>query len=460
MSTPSGTSDWLHRYLDRHAEPIARELANDLPQFFQRSLLPHTYRFVLVIPVHDESWDCLGRVLPTDIHHTLVIVVVNAAEDHEPKPIQHTQAFLKHFFAAEALFTGVAYNPTTTLLLVNCCTDGHRLPAKQGVGLARKIGGDLALAAMAQHVVSYPWIHCTDADVNLPWGYFDDTLGSEQVAVAIYPFRHDPAHGQILQYEISLRYYVTQLAAAGSPYAFHTIGSLLKIQAHHYAAVRGFPKRRAAEDFYMLNKLAKTGLVLRLPGPEISLSARVSHRVPFGTGAMMARLAQGQSLCLYHPDIFAQLRTWLRLIERLGDERATLLPSGLPTGWAQHIDQRLLNPLLALGVEAALAQAYRQSRDYSHFQFFLWGWFDAFRTLKLVHALRDRDFPSVPLARAIALTARTSEPPGAAPANITEPMTVQTWQQINDQLRIAEQQLPSLIGPTQSLYGLTQDRGT
>ena len=44
---------------------------------------------------------------------------------------------------------------------------------------------------------------------------------------------------------------------ARSPYAFHTIGSTMAVSANHYAKVRGFPKREAGEDFYLLNKLAK-----------------------------------------------------------------------------------------------------------------------------------------------------------------------------------------------------------
>ena len=62
-------------------------------------------------------------------------------------------------------------------------------------------------------------------------------------------------------YEYSLRYYVAGLTYAQSPYAFHTIGSTMAVNAEHYASVRGFPRREAGEDFYLLNKLAKVGSV-------------------------------------------------------------------------------------------------------------------------------------------------------------------------------------------------------
>ncbi len=65
-------------------------------------------------------------------------------------------------------------------------------------------------------------------------------------------------------YELSLRYYVAGMKFARSPYAFHTIGSSMAVSPVHYARVRGFPKREAGEDFYLLNKLAKLGSVLEL----------------------------------------------------------------------------------------------------------------------------------------------------------------------------------------------------
>jgi hypothetical protein len=392
-----------------------------------------------------------------------VIVVVNAAEADTPAAftadyaaaLQNTQAFLKQFCPQDSPFTVVPYKNQSTLLIVDCCTTGRLLPRKQGVGLARKIGGDLAIACIADQVVATPWIHCTDADVALPLGYFG--ASDPAVAVAIYPFRHCPPHRNILQYEISLRYYVLQMAAAGSPYAFQNIGSLLRINAHNYVAVRGFPRRRAAEDFYMLNKLAKTGQVERLKAPVVSLSSRVSGRVPFGTGAAMGRLAVEPDLRLYHPEIFRQLKIWLALVEKLwcdgcwhspsrkrrlvGDPRNLMPQQELETGWPA--DPLLLDILQEMGLGQLLMQAERQCRDFPHFQFFIWGWFDAFRTLKFVHALRDQRYPSLSICDAIAQSGWMSD------LNLSQDVSDEsTLQTLNGWLINQEHQLPPLIGPT------------
>ncbi|NJM94981.1 MAG: hypothetical protein HC792_00310 [Acaryochloridaceae cyanobacterium CSU_5_19] len=216
----------VHQYLDRYGEEVIRDLQDNL-----QAVLPQRYEFVLVIPLFDEALDCLDSILPIDIQDALIILVVNAAMDAEPMAIARTQAFLAQFTPqGSGPLTRVDGDRNSSLLILDCCSPSQQLPAKQGVGLARKLGGDLALACIAQGRVARPWIHCTDGDVSLPKGYFVTPEPDPTVAVVLYPFRHQPQHPAILQYEISLRYYVTQLAQAQSPYAYHSIGSLLKIK--------------------------------------------------------------------------------------------------------------------------------------------------------------------------------------------------------------------------------------
>ena len=431
----------LRRYLDRYAEPIVAEFEAQL-----RSQIQQTYAYVLVIPLYVEPLDCLDRILPSTLKDTLVIAVVNVASDRPTTSVQVTQGLLAHLRDGEAPLTWVSWSADTAMLIVDCCSPGRQLPAKQGVGLARKIGADLAVACIEAQVVINPWIYCTDADVTLPQDYFDGRELDPDVAVALYPFCHQPIHTGILQYEISLRYYVTQLAIAGSPYGFHTIGSLLKINATHYVGVRGFPKRAAAEDFYILNKLAKTGKVVQLQGSPIVLSSRVSTRVPFGTGATMERLATESQLKFYDPKIFQCLQQWLALIEPLWQQREAITQSGLMHWWHRNVNEGdlLLETLLQLGLEKTLPQAYRQCRDYQRFQFFLWVWFDAFRTLKFVHGLRDRAFPSQSLSQIAPLMNWNDDFQTSLETNLE----LNSLKHINNQLIAQESQLPTETGPT------------
>jgi hypothetical protein len=314
------------------------------------------------------------------------------------------------------------------VLLVKCYGEGRQLPAGGGVGLARKTGADLALSLIQRQRVHCRWIHCTDADVQLPQTYFScvDTLG-EQVAnhsALIYPFSHVEAgdgveagvdDGAVFMatqlYELALRYYVAGMKFAGSPYAFHTIGSSMAVNAFHYAKVRGFPRRAAGEDFYLLNKLVKVGPVLELAhGPDcaaIEIASRRSDRVPFGTGAAVNRITALDDPLggyrFYHPAVFALLKTWLESLPTIWRSGSTDLAVGLLAGQAdnhrqKNLQQALTEVLRKMQTEQALEHAFRQSGDLGQFTRQLHTWFDAFRTLKLIHALRDTCLPCVSYA--------------------------------------------------------------
>ncbi len=117
----------------------------------------------------------------------------------------------------------------------------------------------------------------------------------------------------ICRYEIFLRYWVLGLQFAQSPYAFHSIGSTIVTTDEGYLAVRGMNRREAGEDFYFLNKLAKAGPLRRIRETRVYPSGRLSARVPFGTGAAVAKMVSGSSgdFLLYDPRVFVVLRAWL-----------------------------------------------------------------------------------------------------------------------------------------------------
>ena len=217
--------------------------------------------------------------------------------------------------------------PVAQLLLIDRAEAGSFLPEGQGVGLARKIGNDVALRLRAAGRLASPWLHNTDADTLLTRDYFEQTAGldPERTGAAIYFFEHrfedDPDLALAARlYEISLRYYVLGLAWAGSPYAYQSMGSCLAIPSGSYAKVRGFPRKNAAEDFYVLDKLAKVGVIERLAGTPLSLEGRPSDRVPFGTGRALRDLTgkrRGLShFRLYHPLVFAHIAAWLQALDR------------------------------------------------------------------------------------------------------------------------------------------------
>jgi hypothetical protein len=300
------------------------------------------------------------------------------------------------------------------VLLVDRFSAGRRLPAKGGVGHARKIGADLAAALIHRQRVGSRWIHCSDADVRLPDTYFsatgENTGAGARYSALVYPFRHGDGRGAdraeveraTRLYELSLHWYVAGLKFAGSPYAFHTVGSTMAVDAASYASVRGFPRRDAGEDFYLLNKLAKVAPVRELDaGPAclpIEIESRRSNRVPFGTGAavnVITRLPDpARDFRFYHPGVFELLNAWLRSWPAIRASGSNDFGPHIPLP-PSPLRSALLEGLVALKTDRALDHALRHGSDEAGFTRQMHTWFDAFRTLKLVHFLRDHGLPSV-----------------------------------------------------------------
>ncbi len=350
---------------------------------------------------------------------TLVVLVVNGRANAEPW-VHAANTCLPGLLAgalgpatwltraASLPRMGLYRMPTGALLIVHRGEAGHFLPPRQGVGLARKIGADVALALHHAGIVASPWLGCTDADVVLPADYFAQMRPlPTHAAAATFRFFHGPEPEPeraraIAHYEATLRYYVQGLRWAGSPYAFHTVGSTLAIHAAAYARVRGFPRLLAAEDFYMLDKLRKIGPVVALAGAALMLSGRASSRVPFGTGRAMLRAQAGVvTPDVYHPHVFIYLRAYLALLRAAVDTPLRLTSTACVPA---PLDGQVLAQAAAhLGTQQAIDTAHASSKRVAPRQRSLHTWFDAFATLKLVHHLRQHALPSLPLCEAIAM---------------------------------------------------------
>ena len=391
------------KYLARYAEPEAALAQALLPT----TAKPHNWQYCLVIPAYKESPAFYQRLATTlcKQHAVLLILVINQPDCLNA--INPNNRYLWQSLIDDTHEGQVHHNlqyrdiPATNsaLLLVDRFSPGQQIPEKQGVGLARKIGADIALTLINSKHITRPWIYTSDADAHLPDDYFSALDGDTstnhrgQSAAAIYPFKHlcdDNPVGQATRlYEQRMQQYVDGLYSAGSPYAFQTIGSAIAVTAKHYAEVRGFPKRSGGEDFYLLNKLAKTGAINKLQAPEIIIEARQSDRVPFGTGPAIGKLLLEQNIhqakIFYHPQIFIALKAWLETIPM----SQTLTFNELP------LPASTLAALQSIGAIKAIEAARKISTSAESYNKHLHTWFDAFKTLKFIHQLREHSYPSI-----------------------------------------------------------------
>jgi len=406
----------MEKYLRHYAEPETAALAGLLEALSDRQ----PWANVVVIPACNESAVFLRPPPPCDGRSLLILVINEFASASDQVSVRNhaLAAKVQMKFESQWQFESQRFEicllkdpqAQRDVLLVDRFSVGRKLPAKGGVGHARKIGVDLAAGLIDSKRIRSRWIHCTDADVQLPEAYFSCSnapLNSRSdIAALVYPFHHcddenKAATKEVILatqlYEFSLRYYVAGMKFARSPYAFHTIGSTMAVSARHYAMVRGFPKREAGEDFYMLNKLAKVGAVidpsLVADCDPLEIEARKSDRVPFGTGAAVIKITdladQLREFRFYDPAVFELLNLWLQSLPAVwksGSNELCNMPESLLTG------------LMKIKTEQALTHAFKQSKDLNQFTRQMTIWFDAFRTLKLIHSLRDHGLPSISYA--------------------------------------------------------------
>lgn len=257
------------------------------------------------------------------------------------------------------------------------------LKPKEGVGLARKLGCDMALRLFKAGCFTSSFLFTTDADALLPSDYFS----APQTNLELFPFRHAASLSSLAYqatelYEISLRYYVLGLRYAGSPYAYQTLGSTLAFSFETYERVRGFPNRIAAEDFHFLNKAVKVSTPRMRRGHPILLSSRESNRVPFGTGVATTQILQSvhptERYRLYPPLVFQYLKDFL-------EETENYLTSPFPdfslcpknpaflVDWLHGIG--CIEQIHAIKKHPSLPARLR------HFH----TWFDALKSLRFIH---------------------------------------------------------------------------
>jgi hypothetical protein len=173
-----------------------------------------------------------------------------------------------------------------------------KLPQKwAGVGMARKRGMDEGLWRFNQLDKKNGIIVSLDADTLVDKNYltaieshFKSHPGHVGATIA---FSHqleglgEKQRMGILLYEKYLKYYKNALTFAGYPNALFTIGSAFAVTAEAYLKRGGMTRRKAGEDFYFLQTLTQVGKVGEIIQTEVHPSARVSERVPFGTGPAM-----------------------------------------------------------------------------------------------------------------------------------------------------------------------------
>lgn len=356
---------------------------------------------VVVIPCYNEyenlpnllssislnNIECLNRTAFLFVINNNISSPISVKEDNQ-RSLNLLRAFMQ---SQNALMT-------LNICLIDASSPGNELDDRHGgVGLARKIGMDAALRLLDPENLNDSLIISLDADCIVSRNYLSDIFSSmdKLTHFAIIKYEHrvsqnDLVNRSITAYEIFLRYYYLGLLFAESHYALHTIGSAFVCRPEIYIKCEGMNKRKAGEDFYFIEKMAKHGIHKYIKSCTVFPSPRPSDRVPFGTGrAVLTHLKYPENMDkVYDPNIFRVLKNFLEEYKKLVRNPGEFLIS------CQKIEPRIFDFLLQnkfvphwkkiLSANISENQLDKQKNI----------WFDGFRTLKLVHYLRDNGYPN------------------------------------------------------------------
>jgi hypothetical protein len=304
------------------------------------------FRHFAVIPVMDElaelpeTLKSIAVALGKSDGRVGVLLVINHGPGAAAERKAANRELLKRLRAGDEVCAG-GLTPGRDLFWIDAASPEREI--ERGVGEARRIGLDSALAMLDPATFAAALLFSLDADSRLASDYFVRVgafmAGHPECGAVSIGVRHRPGataaeEAAIRRYEVYMADYVEKLRAAGSPYAFHTIGSAFAVRAATYIAAGGMRVRSGAEDFYFLQAVCKVSRIGELAGPLVFPSSRPSDRVPFGTGPAVRSQLAGVPLPVYRPESFDELAKLIAAAtpERLRapeDFRSGLSPAAL-----------------------------------------------------------------------------------------------------------------------------------
>ena len=204
---------------------------------------------------------------------------------------------------------------------------------RKGVGWARKV----LFERITEEHDEDELVVSLDADTDFDDNYLQavvDTMNAHPDHNAFsVPYYHPLSHNEaldrpMLRYECYMRHYLLGLLRIGNPYAFTALGSAMVFPIWAYRRVGGITPLQGGEDFYLMQKFAKTGRLVsqfiepyRTQGMVVRPQGRVSSRVPFGTGPAIAKgiKAMEDSYPFYSDEGFAAVKATYDLFPALYD---------------------------------------------------------------------------------------------------------------------------------------------
>jgi len=380
-------------YLNKHAY-ISGGLEQNPPK--------DDFQIAVIIPCYNEPSiiQTLTSISQCHLPESLVevYVIINSSETAPQKHKEQNQNSLKR------INEWIKNQPESRITYAVRLFDD--LPEKHsGVGLARKIGMDEAIRRFNHLNNPSGIIVSLDADCLCSKNYLTEIekkfFSNPKLNGANIHVEHDIKHHEtsdpvikaITVYELYLRYYVEMLRFTGFPYGFHTIGSGFAVRANAYVKQGGMNKRKGGEDFYFLQKLFALGNFCEINSTRVIPAARMSDRVPFGTGPEIKKIINNKgTLFTYVPDAFRELKGFFSSMNEMFNH---------PNKPLADLSPRFIEFIENQDFKSKIGELKNHTANYNAFRKRFFQWFNAFMILKYLNFVHEKKYAKQEITRSL-----------------------------------------------------------
>ena len=345
------------------------------------------YNYFIIIPVFNEydyildTLESINKNSTTDFKNLLVILVINNSVTDSKKIVNNN-------FKTHQLINQQEYKYEK--LVIDFYSKGKQLIDKHaGVGTARKIGMDYALKLSNPQSIFFS----LDADTIISKQYLKiikKKFKESKMHACVINFKHQKSSDSIIEqgirlYENKIKNIAKQINNTGSPYGYVSMGSAIVCTALAYVSVGGMPKKKATEDFYFLQALAKFSKIYRIKEILVFPSSRCEQRVYLGTGYRLNEFKKNITFRDLDYSFFAyqNLRYLITTTEQMWGQDYNLVYNKIKT----ESNKKIVDFLVQHNFKNIWINFCKETKNKKQFMLFFNQWFDALKTIKFLKKL-------------------------------------------------------------------------
>tara|TARA_B110000438_G_scaffold303144_1_gene363359 strand:+ start:508 stop:1644 length:1137 start_codon:yes stop_codon:yes gene_type:complete len=361
-------------------------------EYFNPHVLPkkEKYNFFIIIPAYNEESyinDTLKSISCQDsnlLNTTLIVIVINNADNTKLKIKNNNQ---------RTFHSLMKKNYNFEMILLDCYSSHFAFPNKvAGVGLARKVGMDFCISYS-----HYSSLFCSlDADTIIHKKYLK-IISKEYVKynffTATVNFLHQKNNdyeiqNAIIEYELLIKDIANNLYNIGSRYGFVSMGSTIICTMEAYISIGGIPPKKATEDFYFLQKLAKYKYIHKIKEVLVYPSSRAEERVYLGTGFRMSNIKKKIDFSdLYvNPKAYVELENLYNIIKIQWNHKSVEIISSLAKN-----NSKLYQYLKNNNFVNIINKMQKNAKNQNHLLNQFHGWFDNLKIYKFLKYYDKKD---------------------------------------------------------------------